>query len=756
MATSSFLASFYFVSGAIIFFLGVMILRYSSRDIVGWATALVLFFAGIGPILGAIGVILENNLQQGTLLFKNVMGNFDYGWEFFFPSLVLFALVYPVRHRIWKYIRRYVFLLFVPHFFHLILVLFLLDRVNPENTFNFLANREIKFAPVQAFFVSSASVLNILTALLFKAHNTFFSLVNISYAAFSIALLRKSMKLELPPRVHRQMRVVVTGLGLCIVIYSLGKTVPFFLNLELDDNVVTAFINAALILGGGSIALAIVRHQFLDIRLIARKGIFYGAVVAIFATIYLLTIKQVTEFFYRFSGARFEFLETVLIIIFIIIFQPVFSRMEEWIDRLLAREEKSTRVRIRELSDELLSVIEVEDLKKKINDALGSVFTTKRVETVFCDEIFALKNDDPYAIEVVKLMIKVAEPMTRLDFMEAMGFLNLRGRTFLRPGKKAINEAVKTMPGIVRRFAGYKLIVPVLHEGACMAVLLLGEKEESDKYTMEEQALLSMLALQISASLSRIELLKEVVEKKVMEEELNIAKSIQMNLLPTSLPVIDRYELAGLSIASKQVGGDYYDFIHDDSHLAFVVADVSGKGVPASLLMASLQASLRSMMDRMNDPVAVIGRLNDVMCDITAPDKFATMFYGCIDIDRNEIKYSNAGHFFPVILRKNGKVEELDYSGLILGVSPGFEYECRKTRLEPGDSIIVTTDGVTEAENQQGELYGEERLHPFLATVRDHSADRIKDSIVEEVNRFSYPMGANDDMTIVVVKRNRL
>ena len=107
-----------------------------------------------------------------------------------------------------------------------------------------------------------------------------------------------------------------------------------------------------------------------------------------------------------------------------------------------------------------------------------------------------------------------------------------------------------------------------------------------------------------------------------------------------------------------------------------------------------------------------------------------------------------------MILREDGKIDELDYSGLILGVSPGFSYESRKTKMNPGDSIVVTTDGVTEAENKRGELYGEERLHPFLSSVREGSAGRIKDSIVEEVNRFSYPMGANDDMTIVVVKRN--
>lgn len=755
MATSSFLASFYFVNGAIIFFLGILILRYSNRDIVGWATALVLFFAGIGPILGAIGVILAENLQHGTYLFENLVANFDYTWEFFFPALVLFALVYPKQHAIWRYIRSYVFILFFPHVFHLILVLFLLDKVAPENTFNFLMRVGGENAGLHSFAGSLAKFLNILVELLFKAHRTFFSLVNISYAAFAVILLANSLKRDISPRVGRQLKVVIAGLGLCTLIYAIGRSIPFFFNIELNQNTVTAFVNAALIIGGGSIGIAIVRYQFLDVRLIARKGIFYGATVALFSTIYILTVNQVTEFFFRATGAKFEFIETALIILFIIIFQPVMGRLEEWIERILVREEKSVRLHLRDLSHELLSVVELDEMKRKINVSLAKILRTDDVETVFCDEIIDLKDEDPYALQVIELMIKYGEPISRLDFMEALGFLRVKNRAFLRPGRKLIREAVETMPGIVRRFARFEMIVPVIHEGNCVAVLLLGERDETNRYSMEEQALLSMLASQIAASLARIDLLEQVVEKKVMEEELNIARNIQINLLPASPPVLDDYLAAGISVSSKQVGGDYYDFISEGSKLAFAVADVSGKGVPASILMASLQASLRSLMDRMDDPVAVMSRLNDVMCDLTSPDKFATMFYGCLDVVKHEIRYSNAGHFFPVILRENGTVEELEYSGLILGVAPGFPYESRKAKLNPGDAIIVTTDGVTEAENSMGELYGEERLHPFLSSIRGYAPERIKNAIIEEIDRFAYPRGANDDLTIVVIKREK-
>ncbi len=753
MATSSFLASFYFVCGTIIFFFAVTILRYSVRDIVGWATALVLFFAGIGPLLGALGVILEQNLQQGAYVFRNLVNNFDYIWEFFFPSLVLFALVYPKRHPIWKYIRRYAFILFLPHLFHLILTLFFIGRVNPERMFNSLNDIPISSAAISSFLESLSTSLNVMMGLLFKAHEELFSFVNIAYAGFSLLILRQSMKLDLAPRVQRQLRVVFAGLTLCIVTYSLARVVPFFIGVRPDQDMATAFINASLIIGGGSIAFVIVRYRFLDIRLIARKGIFYGATLAIFATIYLLTIKQITGFIFRFTGARIELLETGLIVVFIIIFQPVMGRIEEWTERVLVREEKSPRVRMRDLSSELLSVIEIEGLKESISEALGRVFNTGRVELMFAQEILATRKEDLYADKVIDLLGQVDEPITRLDFLEALGFLNLRGRSLIRPSRKIILEAVETMPGIVRTFARFELIVPVVHDEICVAVILLGQREQRSRYSIEDQSLLSMLARQIAASLSRIELLKEVVEKKVMEEELNIARTIQLNLLPSAPPQLENYEAAALSVSSKQVGGDYFDFIKNGSNMAFAVADVSGKGVPASLLMASLQASLRAMMDRMDDPVGVVSRLNDVMYEITSSDKFATMFYGCVNCRKHEIVYTNAGHFFPVILRDNGDVEVLDYSGLILGVTPGFTYERHKAKMRLGDTIVVTTDGVTEAENGDGELFGEERLHPFLSGIRHLCPNDMKDSIVEEVNRFSYPRGVNDDLTILILKR---
>jgi sigma-B regulation protein RsbU (phosphoserine phosphatase) len=629
----------------------------------------------------------------------------------------------------------------------------LIDRVNPARIFRSITDLPESIAFVASFSETLTKLLNVMMELLFKAHRQMFSFVNITYAGFSMLLLGISLRQELTPRVRRQMRVVITGLGLCILTYSLAWVLPIFSNLELSHELSTGFINASLILGGGSIALAIVRYQFLDMRLIARKGIFYAAAVAIFASVYLLTIKQITSFLRQFSGIQVEILETGLIILFIIVFQPVFARLEEWADKLMVREESKPRVRVRDLSVELLSMIDIDHMKERIINVLADVFDAREVGFIFTDDVLALKDRDIYAEKVVQVLSQAGEPIVRLDFMEAMGFLNLGGRRFLRPSRKIINEAVETLPGIVRTFARYELTVPIMHDEKCLAVLLLGSKREQTRYSSQEQALLSMLASQISASLSRIELLEQVVEKKIMEEELNIARAIQLNLLPASPPRLDNYEAAALSLASKQVGGDYYDFVHRDSLLAFAVADVSGKGVPASLLMASLQASLRANMDRMEHPVEVVSRLNEAMCETTAADKFATLYYGCINLKKHDLVYTNAGHFFPVVVRRSGDIDVLDYSGLILGVMPDYVYENRKLKMGPGDTLVVTTDGVTEAEGRSGDLYGEERLYGLLSTLKGRGAEEIRDAIVKDVNDYSYPKGANDDLTILVLKR---
>jgi len=397
---------------------------------------------------------------------------------------------------------------------------------------------------------------------------------------------------------------------------------------------------------------------------------------------------------------------------------------------------------------------EVRVMKERVSAVLREVFDTDEATLMLSREMMEESGEDPDVERSIETICRAGEPMTRLDFLEAMGYPVVRGG-FLSRARRVSPDALRNISPGVERFARHELLVPVIHDVDCVATIVLGARREYDHYTSEEQALLSMLSSQIAASLANIELLKEVVEKRVMEEELNIARSIQLKLLPSEPPVLERYEVAAMSLSSKQVGGDYYDFLHRGTYLAIAVADVSGKGVPASLLMASLQASLRSNMDRMEWPVEVVSKLNEMMCVTTTEDKFATLFYGCLDMDKDVLNYTNAGHVFPVVIKSHHRVETLDYSGLILGVVPEFRYEHKRLALSPGDTLVVTTDGVTEAENSRGDLFGDERLNVLLPRLWGMSAREVMDRIVEHVNIFTGPKGAGDDLTILVLRRKQ-
>ncbi len=755
MGASSVLASFYFVSGIVMFFLAVTIVRQTGRSAASWFTALVLFFASFGPLLGAVGYLLEINPREGTLLLKNLTASFAYVWEFFFPSLVLFALVFPRRHRVWGFIRRFVWVLFLPHLFHLVLLIFLIGRVNPARMFRGVADMPVSIGAASAFFQRLSQLLNVFMDLLFRAHVQLFTVVNVAYAGFSLLILIGAARSDIPPRVKRQVWILIGGLGLCIVVFSLARLVAVLEWFPGHEDASIAFINAALVIGGGSIAYAIVRHHFLGLRMIARRGILYVAAAALFATVYLVIIRQITAFFSRFSGGRVEILETAFIVLFIVAFQPVLARVEEWSERVVMRERRDPRSRMRVLSGELLTMIDGKVMQERVGSELRDVFETDEAELVIVRDLLDEYEGDPGLRRVVDVLCAAGEPMLRSDLLESLGVETPR-KGFLKRGvKRETDAAVASLPPGAKRLARYDLLVPVMHDVECVAAILLGSRREHDRYNSEEIALVSMLASQVASSLHNIDLLKEVVEKRVMEEELNIARSIQQNLLPSTPPKLDGFEVAALSVSSQQVGGDYYDFLHREKYLAIAVADVSGKGVPASLLMASLQATLRSNMDRMERPVDLVSKLNRMMGEAMAEDKFATLFYGCLDMDRNVLSYTNAGHVFPMFMRAKGRLDVLDYSGLILGVIPEYEYELHSLAFEIGDTLVITSDGVTEAANAAGEFFGEKGLEDLLSALRGRSAADVRDAIVEGVKRFTGPKGAGDDLTILVLRRTK-
>jgi sigma-B regulation protein RsbU (phosphoserine phosphatase) len=297
-------------------------------------------------------------------------------------------------------------------------------------------------------------------------------------------------------------------------------------------------------------------------------------------------------------------------------------------------------------------------------------------------------------------------------------------------------------------------LVPMHIQQQTKGMILLGERLRGGEYARADLEFLYSLGNLAIISIENARLFKETIEKQRMEDELKIARDIQQGLLPEKLPSIKNYDIAALTIPSKEVGGDYYDVIQRDEHeFVLAIGDVSGKGTPAALLMANVQASLRALSPKCSSVSETTGLINDLISsNIRGGTKFITFFWGILDARSGQFRFSNAGHNPPYLLRKNGTVEILEEGGLILGVFKTMApYAEAVVTLSPGDVLVMYTDGVSEAMNEKGEQFTEEKLLEVLHNSKHHSAPQIIQHIQKALASFTGDTPQSDDITILVL-----
>jgi sigma-B regulation protein RsbU (phosphoserine phosphatase) len=243
--------------------------------------------------------------------------------------------------------------------------------------------------------------------------------------------------------------------------------------------------------------------------------------------------------------------------------------------------------------------------------------------------------------------------------------------------------------------------------------------------------------------------------ERILARDLEQAAEIQRRLLPTSAPVVPGIDLAGYNAPCRTVGGDYYDFMtYPDGRVAMLVGDVAGKGMPAALLMSSLQARVQVLFDDPVDLAALVTRLNRIITSNCPSNRFISFFFGVMEPKTGVLTYVNAGHNPPLLVHRTGVVERLESTGLILGILAAAPYHQRTCTLEPGDVVVLFSDGVTEAVRPHvDEEFGEERLAQILADLRHLSAGSIIESINQQVYEFTGGAPPADDITLVIAKR---
>jgi phosphoserine phosphatase RsbU/P len=273
-------------------------------------------------------------------------------------------------------------------------------------------------------------------------------------------------------------------------------------------------------------------------------------------------------------------------------------------------------------------------------------------------------------------------------------------------------------------------------------------------FSSEHLDILTTLASVASIRVENASLLDERINRERMERELELATEIQQRFQPSAPPTVEGYEFQGISFSCYEIGGDYYDFIpRPDGRMLIALGDVSGKGTAAALLMSSLHAAMHGQIAARSSLESTIASVNSYLSENTPANRFVTLFAAELDPGTGLLKYINAGHNPPLVGRSDGSVEQLSSGGLPLGIMPGAEYEVGETRLGDGEVLIIYSDGVSEANNLAEEEFGLERLRDVLKANLKSTASGIRDKVESALSEFTGTAPANDDITLVIVKK---
>ncbi len=297
------------------------------------------------------------------------------------------------------------------------------------------------------------------------------------------------------------------------------------------------------------------------------------------------------------------------------------------------------------------------------------------------------------------------------------------------------------------------LSVPLRVKNKMIGILTVFNKTNDDDFTSNDQRLLSIIASQSSQIIENARLLEEERNLRMMQEEMRVAKETQRNLLPKEIPDIPGYSIAASTISAKEVSGDYYDIIKiDDNRFAFCIGDVTGKGMPAAMLMANIQASLRGQILNGCSCTDTLVNSNNLLCESTEATKFVTLFLGVLNTGSTGIYYSNAGHDPPFHFAES-ELKNLKTGGILLGAFPGAEYEQGEINMNPGDLLILFSDGITEAMNKDHREFSEEKLIDIIKNNKNTQPDLLIEKIVTAVKEHSGTTPQSDDITLMIIKR---
>ena len=297
-----------------------------------------------------------------------------------------------------------------------------------------------------------------------------------------------------------------------------------------------------------------------------------------------------------------------------------------------------------------------------------------------------------------------------------------------------------------------EMVAPIISNERVIGVFDL-ESDHLNAYSEDDLSVLEMLSSHVAIIIEKVRLHEQMIEKKRIEAQLEIARQVQLELLPDHDPELLNFDISAYVFPTEEVSGDYYDWVRIfDDQIGIIVADAVGKGIPAALLMSFLRASLRASVQDGYAPHVAMSKVNNLLWDSVEENQFITAIYGILDETNRTFVYSNAGHNPPLLIKPNGEYRYVEYGDTPLGMFYDARFHQHFIRFEVGQTLVIYTDGITEATNDSGEEYGRERFAARVLSGIDLSAKRLIDHIRKDVADFTDRKFLDDDGTLFIVK----
>lgn len=468
-------------------------------------------------------------------------------------------------------------------------------------------------------------------------------------------------------------------------------------------------------------AVAIFKYRLYDIDVLINRTLVYGVLTAALGAVYFGMVLVIGQLIGPITSDSNVAIAGATVAVFVV-FRPVRERVQAFIDKRFYRSKYNATQALEELEVTLRDEVDRGALAQKLADAARDTLQTASAVLIDVDPADPAVSFLTDADEAVSVSIEFDSPL----------FENVRA-------------------------GGARLLIPLVTHGELVGALAVGPRLSGQDYSSDDRRFLERLAA-LAAPVFRISQLVQEQEvaaraKERVEQELRVATLIQQQFLPTELPEHRGLHIAAYYKPAREVGGDFYDFIElDDHRLMVVVGDVTDKGVPAALVMATTRCILRIEAQRAASPAALLAVANEFLCRDTPESMFVTCLCFVIDPARGEVMFANAGHNLPYVAR-SGKVIELRATGMPLGLLPSSRYDDQTATLEPGDRVLLCSDGLVEAHNEDRELFGFPRTKSSLGEVHKEGPGAVIDHLLTELGHFLGDHGElEDDITMVALE----